>query len=144
MLGHVWFFYYPIDCSPQAPLPMRFPRQEYWTGLPLPSTGDLPSPGMKPAFPALADWLTTTEPSGSPSKKGRYKIVIYLKFAFKKIVEISRITLLVAHMVSPCLFGPNLFDWAEISFWNKKNWSFSSLRSEKHWTLEFIPKTFGT
>ena len=37
----------------QAPLSMGFSRQEYWSGLPFPSPGDLPDPGIKPAFPAL-------------------------------------------------------------------------------------------
>ena len=36
-----------------APLSMRFSRQEYWSGLPLPSPGDLPDPGIEPASPAL-------------------------------------------------------------------------------------------
>ena len=36
----------------QAPLSMGFPRQEYWSGLPFPSPGDLPHPGMKPTSPA--------------------------------------------------------------------------------------------
>ena len=35
------------------PLPMGFPRQEYWSGLPVPSPGDLPNPGIKLASPAL-------------------------------------------------------------------------------------------
>ena len=30
----------PVDCSPQAPLPMKFFRQEYWSGLPFPSPGN--------------------------------------------------------------------------------------------------------
>ena len=37
----------------QAPLSMGFPRQEYWSGLPLPSPGDLPDPGIEPGSPAL-------------------------------------------------------------------------------------------
>ena len=37
----------------QAPLSMRFSRQEYWTELPFPSPGDLLNPGTEPAFPAL-------------------------------------------------------------------------------------------
>ena len=37
----------------QASLPMGFPRQEYWSGLPFPSPGDLPDPGIKCGFPAL-------------------------------------------------------------------------------------------
>ena len=39
----------PMDCSPQAPLPMEFSRQEYWSGAPFPTPGDLPDPGIKPA-----------------------------------------------------------------------------------------------
>ena len=43
----------------QAPPSMGFPRQEYWSGLPLPPPGDLPDPGIKPLSPAsltLATW----------------------------------------------------------------------------------------
>ena len=44
----------------QAPPPMGFSRQEYWSGLPFPSPGDLPDPGIKPGSPALqADALTS-------------------------------------------------------------------------------------
>ena len=42
----------------QAPLSMRFPRQEYWSGLLCPSSGDLPDPGIEPASPALTGrWI---------------------------------------------------------------------------------------
>ena len=44
----------------QAPLSIGFSRQGYWSGLPFPSPGDLPDPGIKPGFPALqADYLLT-------------------------------------------------------------------------------------
>ena len=43
----------PMDCSCQAPLSMGFPRQEYWSGLPFPSPGDIPNPGIKTLSPAL-------------------------------------------------------------------------------------------
>ena len=42
----------PTDCSPQAPLSMGFPRQEHWSGLPFPSAGDLPDPGIEPTSPS--------------------------------------------------------------------------------------------
>ena len=42
----------PVDCS-QAPLPMGFPRQEYWSELPFPCPGDLPNPGIEPTSSAL-------------------------------------------------------------------------------------------
>ena len=41
-----------IDCSPPSPLSMGFPRQEYPNGLPFPSSGDLPDPGIESASPA--------------------------------------------------------------------------------------------
>ena len=47
----------------QAPLTIEFPRQEYWSGLPYPSPGDLPDPGIEPkslASPALAGGFFTT------------------------------------------------------------------------------------
>ena len=54
----------PWTVAHQAPLPMGFFRQEYWSGLPFPSPGDLPNPGIKPVFPALAGGFFTTEPPG--------------------------------------------------------------------------------
>ena len=48
----------------QAPLSMGFPWQECWRGLPFPSPGDLPKPGIKPTPPAVADGFFTTEPPG--------------------------------------------------------------------------------
>jgi len=45
---------------------MGFPRQEYWSGLPFPSPGDLPDLGIKPVSPALAGRFFTAEPSGKP------------------------------------------------------------------------------
>ena len=58
----------PTLCNPwtvahQAPLSMGFSRQEYWSGLPFPSPGDLPNPGIKPRSPTLhADALTSAPP----------------------------------------------------------------------------------
>ena len=43
----------PLTVACQVPLSMRFSRQEYWSGLPFPSPGDLPNPGIKPGPPAL-------------------------------------------------------------------------------------------
>jgi len=52
------------DFKHQAPLSMGFSRQECWRGLPFPPPGDLPDPGIKPEFSALADGFFTTEPPG--------------------------------------------------------------------------------
>jgi len=50
----------------QAPLFMGFPRQEYWKGLPILSPGDLPNPGIEPAYPELAGGFFTAELPGTP------------------------------------------------------------------------------
>ena len=47
-------FWCPRPVARQAPQPMGFPRQECWSGLPFPSPGDVPVPGIKPVSPALA------------------------------------------------------------------------------------------
>ena len=57
----------PADCSPQAPLSVGFPRQESWSGLPFPSPGDLPDPGIEPRSPALQADSLLTELSGQES-----------------------------------------------------------------------------
>ena len=51
----------------QAPLSMGFSRQQYWSGLPFPSPGDLPNPGIELRSPLHADALSS-EPPGKPSK----------------------------------------------------------------------------
>ena len=50
----------PLTAAHQAPLSMRFSRQGYWSGMLLPSPGDLPNPGIEPRSPVLqADSLPT-------------------------------------------------------------------------------------
>ena len=56
----------PMDCSHQAPLSIEFSRQEYWSGLPFPSPGDLPDPGIELRPPALQAVSLPSEPLGKP------------------------------------------------------------------------------
>ena len=51
VLSCVRLFCDPMDCSHQSPLSKGFPRQEHWSGLSLPSPGDLPNPGIEPTSP---------------------------------------------------------------------------------------------
>ena len=65
-LSHVQLFVTPWMVARQAPLSMEFSRQEYWSGLPFPSPGDLPNAGIKPGCPAMqADYLPS-ELLGNP------------------------------------------------------------------------------
>ena len=51
--SRVRLFVTPWTVAYQAPQSMEFSRQEYWSGLPFPSLGDLPNPGIEPGSPAL-------------------------------------------------------------------------------------------
>ena len=50
LLSPVQLFVTPWPVAYQAPLSMGFSRQEYWSGVPFPSPGDLPHPGIEPAL----------------------------------------------------------------------------------------------
>ena len=61
--SHIWLFATLWTIALQAPLSMRFSRQEFWNGCPCPSPGDLPNPGIEPmslVSPALAGGFFTT------------------------------------------------------------------------------------
>ena len=61
-LSPVRLFSTPWTVAYQAPLSIEFSRQEYWSGLPFPSPGDLPDPGIKPRSPALQADTLPSEP----------------------------------------------------------------------------------
>ena len=63
-LSRVRVFETPWTVVRQAPLSMGFSRQEYWSGLPFPSPGDLPNPGIEPGSPALQADALSSEPPG--------------------------------------------------------------------------------
>ena len=66
LLSRVRLFATPWTVACQAPLSMGFSKQEYWSGLPFPSPGDLPNPGIKPRSPALQADTLSSEPPGKP------------------------------------------------------------------------------
>ena len=54
----------PWNAARQAPLSMGFPRQEYWSGLPFPSPGHLPDPGIEPASLSSVSYTGRRVPLG--------------------------------------------------------------------------------
>ena len=83
---------------------MGFSRQEHWSGLPFPSPGDLPDPGMEPASPALAGGFFTTAPPGKP--------VLVMKVKLLSRVQLSATPWIVAYQAPP----PRRFSRQE--YWN--------------------------
>ena len=69
VLRHVQLFATPWTVDRQVPLSMEFSRQEYWSGLPFPTAGELPNPEIElvaPESPVLAGGFFTTETPGKP------------------------------------------------------------------------------
>ena len=80
-LSHVWLSATRWTVACQTPLSMGFSRQEYWIGLPFPSPGNLPNPGMEPWSPALqADALSSEPPS--------YRTIALISHASKVMLKI--------------------------------------------------------
>ena len=65
-LGRVQLLVTPWTVAYQAPLSMGFSRQEYWSGLPFLSPGDLPDPGIEPRSPTLQTHTLPSEPPRKP------------------------------------------------------------------------------
>ena len=83
----------PGTVAHQALLSMGFSRQEYWSGLPFPYTGDLPNPGIKPASPALVSRFFTTEPLGKSNTIYMVTVnqlvhIIKIKFTLKYLTTV--------------------------------------------------------
>ena len=87
LLSHGQLFLAPWTAARQAPLPMEFPRQEYWSRLPFPPPEDLPDPGIEPTSPALAGRFFTTEPAGKPSLKPAEKPLLVTKTSPTKVLD---------------------------------------------------------
>ena len=69
----------PWTAAHQAPLSMGFPREEHWNGLPFPSPGHLPDPGIELGSPALAGIFSTAESPGKPVRFiGKTRIALSL------------------------------------------------------------------
>ena len=75
LLSCVRLFAIPWTVAYQAPSSMEFSRQEYWSGLPFPSPGDLPDPRIEPKSPALqADTLPFEPPEIAKTPALKFKI----------------------------------------------------------------------
>ena len=67
-LSHIQLFLTPRSVACQGPLSMGFSRPEYWSGLPFPSPGHLPNPGIKARSPTLQADSLPPEPPGKPTR----------------------------------------------------------------------------
>ena len=75
-LSHVRLFAIPWTVVNQAPQSMEFSRQEYWSGLPFPSPGDLPNPGIEPESPTLQAHALLSEPIGKDAASTSKEVTV--------------------------------------------------------------------
>ena len=66
LLSRVQLFVTLWTVTYKSPQSIEFSRQEYWSGLPFSSPGDLPNPGIEPGSPALQTAALPSEPPGKP------------------------------------------------------------------------------
>ena len=100
--------------SHKAPLSMRFPRQEYWSGLPFPSPGNLPHPRSELTSPALAAVFFTTELPRKPLEIIMCWATCVKLLALNMIIWIS----LISHTISFCSHSAfDIFAWST-QVWN--------------------------
>ena len=106
----------PWTVAYQAPLSLGFSRQEYWSGLPFPSPGDLPDPGIEPASlmsPALAGGFFTTESPGKP--------ILYSKNKISPCISIGLVAKLWPTLVTPCTVtqqAPLSMEFSKQEYWS--------------------------
>ena len=94
-LSHVQLFVTPWTVAYHAPPSMGYSRQEYWSGLPFPSPGDLPDPGIEPRSPALQADALPSELPGKPH-------IIYIYNIHFQIFSLKRYYKILCYIVGPC------------------------------------------
>ena len=103
-LSPVRLFVTPWTVAYQALPSMGFSRQEYWSGLPFPSPGDLPDPGIKPGSLAFQADALTSEPPGKPKRS--YEVLqasCSLNINFPTIPELIEPPKFNEHLATYCL-----------------------------------------
>ena len=136
LLSHVRLFGTPWTVAHQAPLCMGFPRQGYWCGLPFPSPGNLPHPGIEPASltsPAVAVGLFTTEPLGSWNKASPQRLFLYQISIWPWGRIIRQLLLLQACL----MWGEKELAGSHLDIW--RFCKLSCLSSQESWTTIHSP-----
>ena len=84
LLSRVRLFVTPWTVAHQASPSMEFSRHEYWSGLPFPSPGDLPDPGIEPGSPTLQADALPSEPPGKSTLSAKNKTRVEIRQPSKR------------------------------------------------------------
>ena len=88
LLSRLQLFATPWTVDYQARPSMGFSRQEYWSGLPFPSPGDLHDPGIEPGSPIFQADALTSEPPGKAQECSNYRTIELISHASKVMLKI--------------------------------------------------------
>ena len=107
----------PWTVAHQAPLSMGFSKQEYWIGLPCPSSGDPPNPGMEPASHTphafAGGFLTTDFPGGSDGKASAYNAGDHPVMQGTRVQSLGQEDPLEKEMATHCSIPAWRIPWTE-------------------------------
>ena len=118
LFSRVWLCATLWTIACQAPLSTGFSRQEYWSGLPCPSSGDIPNPGIKPRSLILLHWVIKKERQGWGQTQGWLEVGIHqstgisfnlLPILLPSFLSAYWLALFYLHIISPCagVFKPS-------------------------------------
>ena len=127
----------PWTAAHQAPPSMGFSRQESWSGLTLPSPGDLPDPGIQPASPALADRFFTAQPPRKPNTE-QHEYAIFVTIHNHVDALLSR----PLFIQTPFVFISCLFYHYRIPS-NTPYYIQPSCLGRWHWSVTLAQRKFG-
>ena len=108
-LSRVRPFATPWTVAYQAPPSMGFSRQECWSGLPFPSPGDLPDPGIEPRSPALQADTLPSEPPGMGGKQKDFLSLQFLKNNQPKLILMPNRHILGYQILLPNIINPFIY-----------------------------------
>ena len=105
LFSRVLLFATPWAVAYQAPLFMGFSRQEYWSGLPFPSPGDLPSTGVQPGPPALQTDTLLSEPPGINASFSWSSTTLSTMFIFNYFLTLHLVFFILPITVCKCVMS---------------------------------------
>ena len=126
-LSRVRLFAIPWTVVYQASLSMGFSRQEYWSGLPFPSPGDLPDPGIEPMSPALQADALPSDPFFTSEPPGMLPLVVRIR----QSMHLRKIPWLAPPVVAS--------DWSPTMFTQKPD----SVICAYHWQTIYVSIRWG-
>ena len=122
-LSHVQLFATPWTVAQQAPLSTEFSRQEYWSGLPFLSPGDLPEPGIKPVSPALkVDSLLLSHQGNINLPYILHLMLNFLNTYFKCLLSIK-----------PCVYIGNIKNYSFANYFVNSSSMFLNVDPNMFW-----------